>query len=118
MKKYLNFNPNVEEAESQNSMLARYLNDGNTITSLEAWSLIECGRLASRIDNLHDKGIPVKTVDVVREAYVDEFGFYHKRKTFSAYYLEDGISHKYNVKVEDIPAFVKMITEKRINTRY
>ena len=115
MKKYLNFNPNVEEAESQNEMLKKYLSAGNTITSLESWLLIECGRLASRVDNLHDKGIPVKTVDVIREAYVDEYGFYHKKKKFAAYYLAEGIKAKYSVLDEDVPELVKSVTEKRIN---
>ena len=113
-----NLNLNEEESESQNKSLKRYLMEGNTITSLESWYVIECSRLASRVDDLHKMGVPVKSVSVTREAVKDENGKVKlKKKRFSAYYLEEGIRNAYNVKDDDIPEIVRTVTERRINER-
>ena len=113
-----NINPNEEDAQSQNKRLTAYLEAGNTITSLESWLLIECGRLASRVNDLHNEGVPVKSVTVIRKEVKDETGKVKKKlKRFSAYYLDEGIKKKYSVNDEDIPELVKSVTERRINSK-
>lgn len=113
-----NINPNAEDAESQCKRIEAYLKEGNTITSLESWILIECGRLASRVNDLHNKGIPVQSVTVFRHKVVSDDGTVEKKqKKFSAYYLAEGIKKKYGVKDEDIPELVKSVTERRINSK-
>lgn len=47
-----NYNPNESSSLSQNKQILAYLEDGNTITSLEALNLFGCMRLASRISDL------------------------------------------------------------------
>lgn len=111
-----NVNLNAEEGESQNKRLLAYLREGNSITSLESWLLLECGRLASRVNDLHNKGIPVTSVRVKRKKVLNPDGSIKKKqKKFSAYYLIEGIKNKYDINVEDIPQLVKEITERRIN---
>lgn len=114
-----NVNQNAEEADSQNKRIVEYLRAGNTITSLESWLLIECGHLASRIDDLHKQGVPVLSVNVTREKVEDpESGaILKKKKSFSAYYLYEGIKKRFSLKDEDIPEFVKQFTEERINKK-
>lgn len=48
----MNINDNLEQSESQNSRIFRYLMEGNRITSLEALKMFGCMRLASRISDL------------------------------------------------------------------
>ena len=112
-----NVNVNEEECDSQNRRIKQYLAEGNTITSLESFLLMECGHLASRIDNLHTEGVPVLSERVVREEVKDPITgeVKKKRKFFSAYYLFEGIKKRYNVKDEDVAQLVKTITEERIN---
>ena len=47
--------------ESQNKRILEHLSLGRTITSLEALSLFQCFRLASRINDLKNKGYNVKS---------------------------------------------------------
>lgn len=46
--------------DTQNAKILEYLNNGNTITSLEALNLFGCFRLASRISDLKKKGYAIK----------------------------------------------------------
>lgn len=48
----MNINDNLEQSESQNSRIFRYLMEGNRITSLEALKMFGCLRLASHICDL------------------------------------------------------------------
>lgn len=59
-----NINDNIISCESQNKRIAEYLHAGHAITSLEALRLFGCMRLASRICDLREKGLDIKTEKV------------------------------------------------------
>ena len=52
-----NDNPNGISSESQNGRILAYLQDGETITALEALKLFKCFRLASRMTDLKNKNV-------------------------------------------------------------
>jgi hypothetical protein len=56
-----NVNDNGESSRTQCSMILEWLKAGNTITSLEALRMFGCMRLASRICDLRDRGVSIKT---------------------------------------------------------
>lgn len=56
-----NINDNILSSESQNKRIAEWLNTGHAITSLEALNLFGCMRLASRICDLRDQGLDIRT---------------------------------------------------------
>tara|TARA_R100001443_G_scaffold17872_1_gene28488 strand:+ start:8812 stop:9045 length:234 start_codon:yes stop_codon:yes gene_type:complete len=45
--------------ESQNKQIKEYLNHGNKITSLDAFQMFGCMRLASRINDLKNEGMRI-----------------------------------------------------------
>ena len=51
----MNNNDNLESCASQNKRIAEWLKAGNTITSMEAFNMFNCFRLASRITDLKQK---------------------------------------------------------------
>lgn len=57
----MNDNMNAESSRSQCGMILEWLNAGNTITALEALTKFGCMRLASRICDLRDRGVSIKT---------------------------------------------------------
>jgi len=62
----MNNNENLQSSESQNRKIAEYLQQGNSITSLEALEKFGCFRLASRITDLKQKfGLAIVTDRVV-----------------------------------------------------
>jgi len=65
----------MERRKSQNDRILGYLQEGNTITPLEALDLFGCFRLSARIHDLKKREcIGVKTIK-------------HNGKCFSGYYL-------------------------------
>lgn len=54
-----NNNLNSESSQSQVKMIVAYLEEGNTITSLEALKLFGCLRLASRICDIRERGYDI-----------------------------------------------------------
>jgi hypothetical protein len=46
--------------KGQVSRLNRWLSAGHTVTSLEAWKHLGIARLASRVHDLKDAGVPVR----------------------------------------------------------
>ena len=56
-----NENLNQKESQSQCQQIAAWLNNGNSITSLEALMRFSCMRLASRICDLREKGMDIVT---------------------------------------------------------
>lgn len=56
-----NINDNKESSASQNARIAAWLESGHTITSLEALTRFGCMRLASRICDLRDRGMQIKS---------------------------------------------------------
>ena len=45
--------------ESQNKQLKEYLEEGNSITAIQALEKFKCFRLASRITDLKQSGVPI-----------------------------------------------------------
>lgn len=60
-----NINDNEVQSASQNKQIAAWLNSGNTITSLEALKRFGCMRLASRINDLRQRGMDIVTEKVI-----------------------------------------------------
>ena len=60
----MNINDNQKSSASQNAQIKEWLQQGKTITSLEALNMFGCMRLASRICDLRDDGIPIHTEKV------------------------------------------------------
>lgn len=46
---------------SQNKQILNYLNDGNSITPIDALNLFGCFRLGARIHDLKSEGYDIKT---------------------------------------------------------
>ena len=47
--------------ESQNKMIKKFLENGNSITGLDALNRFQCSRLASRICDLKDSGMNIES---------------------------------------------------------
>lgn len=56
----MNINENKGTSATQCELILDYLQDGNTLTSLEALKMFGCMRLASRIHDLRDRGYDIK----------------------------------------------------------
>lgn len=54
-----NINPNEMSSQSQCKMIASWLMQGKSITSMEALNLFGCARLASRINDLKNRGMNI-----------------------------------------------------------
>ena len=70
-----NVNDNAESAKSQNAKILEYLNNGNTLTALEALKMFGCMRLASRIFDLRESGVFIskKKVCLANGKYVTQY---------------------------------------------
>lgn len=66
-----NENLNKTKSESQCKRIAEWLNNGNSITQLEALHRFGCFRLASRIHDLRERGM-----NIVMEKIVTPTGKY------------------------------------------
>lgn len=56
-----NDNPNRNTSSSQCAAIRRHLEAGKTITAIEALDTFGCFRLAARIDDLKNAGLPVES---------------------------------------------------------
>ena len=56
-----NINDNEQSSASQCKQIEAWLNSGRTLTQLEALDKFQCMRLASRIGQLRDRGMNIKT---------------------------------------------------------
>lgn len=54
-----NINENAQSSATQCAMIREYLENGGSLTSLDALRLFGCMRLASRICDLRDKGMNI-----------------------------------------------------------
>ena len=61
----MNINENKETSSSQNAQIKRWLAQGNKLTSLEALDLFGCMRLASRIHDLREQGLPIVAKKII-----------------------------------------------------
>ena len=73
----VNVNLNENECQSQKKQILAYLNTGKSLTQMEALNLFGCFRLASRICELREEGVNIKT-----ERRIVPSG-----KTVAAYYI-------------------------------
>ena len=55
----MNYNENYTSSASQCAQIKQWLEDGKTITSLEALQQFGCMRLASRIHDLRERGVGI-----------------------------------------------------------
>ncbi len=76
----VNVNDNKETSVTQCNMIAAWLKEGRTLTSLDALRLFGCMRLASRICDLRDRGMDIKTikVKVAPRKWVTEYSLNNK----------------------------------------
>lgn len=56
-----NDNLNINTSTSQRKAIAEFLRRGNALTSMQALNHFGCARLASRIDELRQAGMPIET---------------------------------------------------------
>lgn len=63
----MNNNDNKRQSFTQCNMIAEYLENGYSITALEALQMFGCMRLASRICDLRDRGYNINTCKIKTE---------------------------------------------------
>lgn len=85
-----NENPNEISSATQNAKILAYLQDGETITSLEALHLFKCFRLASRMSDLKKKDIPFETVRIQLPS---------TGKYVVAYFIPEAFAKKHNLEL-------------------
>ena len=56
-----NYNPNKKQCESQCVRILRWLNEGHTLTALEALNRFDCMTLHARITDLRQSGHNIAT---------------------------------------------------------
>jgi hypothetical protein len=61
---------------SQNQMIEKHLNEGNSLTPLEALKLFGCFRLSGRIYDLKRRGVQIKT-DIISTLDGKRVASYH-----------------------------------------
>lgn len=66
--------------DSQNQQILDYMKSGKSITPLEALNKFECFRLASRISDLKQKGVPI--LSEMTYKYDDQGKVVKKYKTY------------------------------------
>ena len=60
-----NINDNIVSSESQNRRIAAWLEQGNSLTQMEALNMFQCFRLASRINDLRKRGLEIVTEKII-----------------------------------------------------
>jgi hypothetical protein len=60
-----NINDNEKSSLSQNKQIAEYLNNGGVLTQMDALKMFNCFRLASRINDLRNKGLDIVTEKII-----------------------------------------------------
>lgn len=60
-----NINDNAVSSESQNRRIAAWLEQGNSLTQMEALNMFQCFRLASRINDLRKRGLEIVTEKII-----------------------------------------------------
>ena len=103
-----NDNPNELSSESQKEKIRKYLEEGETITSLEALKMFQCFRLASRMTDLKKDEVPFDSVRVQTPT----------RKYVKAYFIPEAFAKKHGLEMdEDLPAYVGIHATEKISAR-
>ena len=63
---------------SQADLISLYLESGHELTPMQALEMFGCFRLAARIKDLRERGLPIETLD--REANGKRFAAYRLRR--------------------------------------
>lgn len=71
----MNINENAKLAKTQCAQIKKWLEEGKSITSLEALKMFGCMRLASRVFDLRERGLDITTTKIKTESgkYVTEY---------------------------------------------
>ena len=86
-----NDNPNELSSATQKQMILNYLQEGETITQLEALKLFKCFRLASRMNDLKKENVPFDSVMVETRT----------GKHVKAYYIPEAYAKKHNLDMDE-----------------
>lgn len=86
-----NDNPNELSSESQKAKIRKYLEEGETITSLEALKLFQCFRLASRMTDLKKDEVPFESVRIQTPT----------QKWVKAYFIPEAFAKKHGLELDD-----------------
>lgn len=60
-----NINDNPESSATQCQRIAEWLEQGNSLTQMEALNRFQCFRLASRINDLRNRGMQIVTEKIL-----------------------------------------------------
>ena len=60
-----NINDNPESSATQCQCIAEWLEQGNSLTQMEALNRFQCFRLASRINDLRNRGLRIVTEKIL-----------------------------------------------------
>ena len=60
-----NINDNQESSATQCQRIAEWLEQGNSLTQMEALNRFQCFRLASRINDLRNRGMQIITEKII-----------------------------------------------------
>ena len=94
-----NDNPNELSSETQKQKILKYLQEGETITQLEALKMFKCFRLASRMTDLKKLEVPFDSVMVETPT----------GKHVKAYYIPEAFAKKRSIDMdEDLKAVARM----------
>ncbi len=103
-----NDNPNLESSESQKQKIRKYLEEGETITSLEALKLFQCFRLASRMTDLKKDEVPFDSVRIQTPS----------QKWVKAYFIPEAFAEKHHLELDDdLPAYAGIYATDKISAR-
>lgn len=86
-----NDNPNEMSSESQKKQIRKYLEEGETITQVEALKLFRCFRLASRMNDLKRDDVPFDSVRIQTPT-----GKYVK-----AYFIPEAFAKRHGIEADE-----------------
>ena len=116
MKTVENENPNEISSESQRAKILKYLQEGETITSLEgatitsleALKMFKCFRLASRMTDLKKGGVAFDSLFITTPS----------DKRVKAYFIPEAFAEKHHLELDDeLPAYVSIYATEKISAR-
>ena len=106
MKTVENENPNEISSESQRAKILKYLQEGETITSLEALKLFKCFRLASRMTDLKNDGVVFDSLFITTPT----------DKRVKAYFIPEAFAEKHHLDLDDeLAAYAGIYATEKIS---
>lgn len=106
MKTIANENPNLESSESQRAKILQYLQEGETITQMEALKMFKCFRLASRMTDLKKLGVAFDSLFITTPS----------DKRVKAYFIPDAFACRHRLELDqDLPAYAGIYATEKIS---